>query len=166
MGNAAIPPALALALALAGASCVPPPRAASNPLPVQQARPDPFDLVAMRQSGMRMMITTMAALGRAAEDPGAPVTRAAYSVGALQRFAQVLPTLYRGDTAAVVNTGALPLIWEDGPGFSARAGEFQRSVEAMAAAAKADDRAAFAQALESTQAACKACHDSYRAEEE
>jgi len=114
---------------------------------------------------MRMMVATLASVGRSAEDEAVPLKRAGFAVGGLQRFAQALPSLYGADTATIAGTHALPAIWSDPDGFAARAAQFRTAVDAMGAAAAADDRPAFAQALESTKAACKACHDSYRVEE-
>lgn len=111
-----------------------------------------------------MMVVTLATMGRAAGDETTPVSRSGFAIGGLQRFAQALPALYRPDTAAVSGTRALPAVWSDGEGFEARAAQFRTAVDVLGAAAAADDRAAFAQALENTKAACKACHDSYRAE--
>lgn len=129
-----------------------------------EVRPDADDLVALRQAGMRMMVSTLAAVGRGAEDEATPLKRAGFAIGGLQRFAQALPSLYGAETAAVPGTRALPEVWSDREGFETRAAEFKSAVDALGAAAAADDRTAFTQALESTKAACKACHDSFRAE--
>jgi cytochrome c556 len=139
--------------------------AAGQSTPAASTRPDAADLVALRQAGMRMMVATLASVGRGAEDEAVPLKRAGFAVGGLQRFAQALPSLYGAETAKLADTRAMPAIWSDPEGFAARAAQFQDAVDAMGAASAAEDRPAFAQALESTKAACKACHDSYRVEE-
>ncbi|QKG72511.1 cytochrome c [Erythrobacter mangrovi] len=111
-----------------------------------------------------MMVSTLAAVGRGAEDETALLKRTGFAIGGLQRFAQALPSLYGAETATVAGTRALPEVWSDKESFEARAAEFKSAVDTLGAAAAADDRAAFTQALESTKGACKACHDSFRAE--
>ncbi len=60
-------------------------------------------------------------------------------------------------------TKALPLIWTDPAGFANAAANLGAAADKLAAAAKADDKAAFADALMGVGQACGACHNKYRA---
>jgi cytochrome c556 len=60
------------------------------------------------------------------------------------------------------NTGALPVVWTDWPGFQAAEATLETRVRALQAAAAAGDRAAVQAAVRTTGAACQACHDKYR----
>lgn len=62
----------------------------------------------------------------------------------------------------VGDTRALPAIWTDAAGFAAKAQGFAEAAAALQAAA-GGGRAALGPAVGAVGAACKACHDSYRA---
>lgn len=122
------------------------------------------DLIAARQGGMVMSVFTLARLSAAATDDK-PLTGAAFPAGGLATFARSLPTLFApGTRSSSGHSKALPSVWDDADGFAARIADYQAATGELEAAAKADDRAAFTAALAKTKAACKACHDSYRAE--
>lgn len=126
---------------------------------------DPNQLIAARQAGMRMMVFTMSSVSKAAENEDAPLDRTGFGIGGMSKWSQALPVLFDGSTAPIAGTKALPAIWENPEDFSARIEQFQAATTALEASAAANDRAAFAEALASTKAACKACHDSYRVED-
>ncbi|MEZ5681746.1 MAG: cytochrome c [Erythrobacter sp.] len=123
---------------------------------------DADQLVAARQAGMRMMVFTLASVSRAAENEEAPLDRAGFGIGGIKKWGEALPVLFDEATAPIAGTKALPAIWTDPEGFEERVQQFQVATTELAATAAANDRAAFAEALASTKAACKACHDSYR----
>lgn len=143
---------LAAAISFAPASRADEPRAAT-----------PDGLVAARQGGMAMSVFTLGRLGAAAGDDK-PLTGVAMPAGGLARFAQSLPTLFADSTAGIEGSAALPAVWDDPAGFADRIAAYQAATSALEAAAKSDNREAFAAALANTKAACKACHDGYRAE--
>lgn len=126
--------------------------------------PDVAGLVAARQAGMTMSVFTMGALGQAEKGEG-PLGRSAFPASGLASLAEALPTLFAPATAEVTGSRALPAVWQDSAGFAARVAEFRSATGELAAAAKADDRAAFSAALARTRGACQACHDQFRAGE-
>ena len=120
-------------------------------------------LVDARQGGMTLMVANLGLLGQATEGEGT-IKRAAFPASGLASFARAMPTLFGADTADTPNTKAKPAIWEDPAGFKAQTDDFIAATSELHAAARADDREAFTAALDKTKAACKACHDVYRAE--
>lgn len=120
-------------------------------------------LVDARQGGMTMMVANLSLLGKATEAEGT-IKRSAFPASGLASFARAMPTLFGSDTAKVEGTKAKPAIWEDAAGFKKQTDAFMAATAELQAAAGADDRAAFTAALDKTKAACKACHDVYRAE--
>lgn len=66
---------------------------------------------------------------------------------------------------AGVKTEALPLIWTDPSGFAAKAHALAVAAHAFDAAAKSGDMGAVGTAGHDLGAACKGCHDTYRAKE-
>ena len=131
----------------------------------ETSRADAEQLVAARQAGMRMMVFTLSSVTRASENAEAPIDRAGFGIGGLAKFADSMPVLFGDATATIGGTKALPAVWDDPEGFAARINEFQSATDALAASAAANDREGFAEALASTTGACKACHDSYRVED-
>ncbi|HEY3696030.1 cytochrome c [Phenylobacterium sp.] len=64
---------------------------------------------------------------------------------------------------AGVKTGAKPEIWSDAAGFATAARGLQAATASLSAAANGGDPAAVRAQVAATGAACKACHDKYRA---
>jgi len=79
----------------------------------------------------------------------------------LVQWSQELPTLFPEGSVTAASE-ARPEVWSERAGFLAAAARFRTAVEALAAPAAANDRAAFAGALTAANDACSACHDSYR----
>ena len=124
-------------------------------------------LVDARQGGMTMLVANMAALGRAESASEADaITRAAFPASGISAFARSLPALFAAETKDVPGTRSLPAVWNDSAGFAAQVAEFQAATAAVEAAARANDRAAFSEALARTKAACQSCHTGFRAEEQ
>lgn len=119
-------------------------------------------LVDARQGGMTMMVANLSLLGKATEGEGS-IKRAAFPASGLAAFARSLPTLFGPETANVEGTKAKSEIWTDPEGFAEQTNAFMATTEELQEAAAADDREAFTAALDKTKAACKACHDVYRA---
>ena len=112
---------------------------------------------------MRMAAITLGAAGRVAADDTADPSQASFAAGGLAKFGKVLPIYFGPDTRNRPDTGALPQVWSDREGFAAAAADFADATQRLSTAADANDRAAFTDALASTRASCKACHDVYRA---
>lgn len=123
----------------------------------------PEGLVAARQGGMAMSVFTLARLGAAANGED-PLTGVVMPATGLARFAQALPTLFSSDTQGAEGSRAMPAVWENPADFADRVAAYQAATADLEAAARSDNREAFTAALANTKAACKACHDTYRAE--
>jgi cytochrome c556 len=129
--------------------------------PVAQG-PSPAEIVATRQAAFNLTAATFASM-RAAVESGAEVKPLAFGARGLNRWAQALPAMFPPGTQ-LPQSKARASVWEDRPGFEARAAAFQSATAQLAAAAQAGDKAAFATAYKATGAACGACHSGYRAE--
>ena len=82
---------------------------------------------------------------------------------ALAASASVTPTLF---PAGSEGGDALPLIWEEPEKVQAAAERVAEATAALAEAAKSGDRAATAKAFKEAGDSCKACHETYKAEDE
>lgn len=123
-------------------------------------RPSPQDLVNAREAAMTMSVAALSAVRAQSEKPS--VKGAAFAAGGLARWGQAIPAMFPDSTKALTGTEALPAIWANRADFEAKAAAFAKAAETMAAAARADDKATLAAAVETTAGACKACHDTYR----
>jgi cytochrome c556 len=129
--------------------------------PASVEAPSPEDIVAARQAAMVMSVGATSAMRSAAAN-GAPVKNLAFVASGVAKWGASLPAMFAPNTAKVPSR-AKPEVWTDQAGFAAKAKEFADATAALAAAAKADDKEAFAAALASTNASCKGCHDSFQA---
>ena len=124
----------------------------------------PGTLIAARQSGMDLSYAAVASL-KAAVKAKEDVKTLQPTAEALAGWAQVVPTLFPPGTNKGNNTTALPAIWTDTAGFQKDVAVYQDATKALAAAAKAGDRAAFVAAFKDMGQACGACHKGYRKKE-
>jgi cytochrome c556 len=69
------------------------------------------------------------------------------------------------DKAVLPKTRALPAIWEKPEDFAAKDRDFQQAARALKAAADSGDLNAVKSRFADLGKTCKACHDTYRAEE-
>jgi cytochrome c556 len=118
------------------------------------------ELVTARQAGMDMAAATLILLKNASAN-GAPLKTLAFPASGLAKFAGVAPALFSDNTKGVASR-AKPNVWTDRAGFEAKAADFANATKALAAAAAAEDKAAFDAALASTGMSCKGCHDTYQ----
>lgn len=81
--------------------------------------------------------------------------------------AQLLPTWFPAGSGPTtgLKTEALPLIWTDPAGFAAKAHALTVAAKAFDEAAQSGQAAAIGAAGHDLGAACKGCHDTYRAKE-
>ena len=147
---------IALAAALLASGYVAYAKPAARP-----AAPSPQDLVTTRQAGMDMAASTLTLL-KNANAGNAPLKTLIFPASGLAKFAGVMPTLF-ADSTKTLPSRAKPNVWTDRAGFQAKAADFAGAAKALAAAAAADDKAAFDTALASVGASCKGCHDSFQA---
>lgn len=131
----------------------------AKPAP-RPAAPSPQELTTARQAGMDMAASSLILLKNASKN-GAPLKTLAFPASGLAKFASVLPALFSDNTKGVPSR-AKPAVWTDRAGFEAKAADLATATKALAAAAEAEDKAAFDAALASTGTACKGCHDTYQ----
>ena len=67
--------------------------------------------------------------------------------------------------ASGVKTDALPVIWETRADFDTKLADFQAAAATLGTVATAGDIAAITEAFAATGATCKACHQTYRADD-
>ena len=153
-----LPALLAPALAACAATTPAPP---ADALRAPQGL-TPEQVVAARQSAFHLSAVAFGGM-RAAVESGGDVKGAAFSARGLARWAEVLPTMFP-DGTRLEGSRALPSVWQDRPGFDARAADFRSATARLSAAAQAGDKAAFADAYKAVGQACSSCHTPYRAE--
>ena len=122
--------------------------------------PSPAQLVAARQAGMDMSATSLNLI-KGGSANGMPLKSLSFAAKGLANWAQAMPALF-AETTRTATSRARPEVWTNKADFAAKAAAFGDATKALAAAAAAEDQAAFASALASTGAACKGCHDSYQ----
>ncbi len=85
----------------------------------------------------------------------------------IEAAAKVLPTWFPTGSGpeAGVKTGALPIIWSQPDAFAAAAKRLADEAAPLDAAADAGDMSAVAAQAPKVGAACKGCHDKFRAPE-
>ena len=133
------------------------------------ARPGPappFDAQAVvdaRQGGMAMSVGALGAVSTGFERKASARSYRLPASG-LAKFARSMPLLFDPRSARVPGTKIKPALWTDPAGFAQRSEEYQAATAALVEAIAADNPVAIEAALASTKAACKACHDAYRAE--
>jgi len=124
------------------------------------AQVSPEAIIAARQAGYDLMSGTAGQM-KAAVAAGTSVKIFSDSADAMVKWAKAIPAMFPPGTDK--GTKALPEIWSDAAGFAKAAGELQAKATVLAAAAKADDVAAFKTAFGETAATCGGCHKTYRA---
>jgi len=120
------------------------------------------EVVAARKAGMGLTAAVFGSFKGAVES-GAEVKPLAFPSRQVVKFAAAVPSLFPAGTA-IAGSEARPDIWTNRSDFEAKAAAFTAAATRLNAAAQAGDKAAFAAAWKETGGACKACHDSYRAE--
>lgn len=131
----------------------------AKPAPAAPA-PTAQQIVAARQAGMVMSATSLNML-KGASANGMPLKNLAFAAGGLARWAQAMPALFAESTRGQPSR-AKSEVWTNKADFAAKSAAMADAAKALAAAAQAEDKEAFASALASTGAACKGCHESYQ----
>lgn len=123
----------------------------------------PGKIVEARRAGMMLSGAAFGSLR--AQANAEDLKRAAFPARGLGAWAKAIPGMFPAGTN-VPPTEALPAVWSDRNGFEAAAGELAAAADSAAQAAGANDKAAFAAAVERIGKACSGCHDKYRKPEE
>lgn len=124
------------------------------------AAPDLSGVVKGRQAGMKMSGAIMASI-KAALDRGDDVKTLVGPSRTLSGWAASIPGLFP-EGSNVAPTEAMPAVWSNPTGFAAQASAFQASLDKMATAAQAGDKAAFTAAFGEARGACSACHSNFK----
>ncbi len=124
----------------------------------------PDAIIAARQAGMDLSYGTFTGIKEAVKDKE-DVKQWEVPAQALQGWAAALPALFPPGTEKGHETAALPAVWSDQAGFQKLATAYGVAAGKLAAAAKADDKAAFAAAFKETGKVCGACHKTYKKKE-
>lgn len=125
------------------------------------ARAD-IDAIAVRQAGMSLQGAALGAV-KAAVGAGVDVKNFAGAGTAMSLWAKQIPSVFPAGTDKGEDTKALPTIWSDSAGFSKAAAALGTAADKLTAAAKANDKDAFAAAFKEVADACGGCHKTYRA---
>lgn len=83
---------------------------------------------------------------------------------ALHDLSLMIPDAFQEISAEGVETRALPEIWTDWDGFTAKVDAFQTASADLVAAVESGDQEAIAAAFGPVGGSCKGCHDDYRGE--
>lgn len=132
----------------------------AKPAP-KPAAPSPQQVVAARQAAFSMSAAALAGI-EGATKAGAPAKSQGFAARGLAKWAAAMPAMFAPNTRGITPSRAKPEVWTDKAGFAAKAAAYQDATKALAAAAQADDKDAFAAALASTGASCKGCHDTFQ----
>ena len=124
------------------------------------AAPTREQLIAARQAAFDMSAASVGGI-KAALARGDDVKTLGFAAGGVAKWAHALPGLFPLGSGGAPSH-ALPSVWSDRAGFETAAANYAAAADAMAAAAKADDKDAFAAAFAQTGAACGACHKAFR----
>lgn len=119
-----------------------------------------------RHDNFEKMGDAMKALSREAKSDTPDMTVVQPNAGIILSSATALPSWFAPGTGpAAGKTEAKANIWETPDDFKAKAAKLFEVAQSLNDAATSGDAAAFKAAMAPTGAACKACHDTYRAED-
>lgn len=121
----------------------------------------PQEVVSARQAAFSLSAATFAGI-EAATKAGAPAKSQGFAARGLAKWAVAMPAMFADNTRGITPSRAKPEVWTDKAGFATKAAAYQAATKALATAAQADDKDAFAAALASTGAACKGCHETFQ----
>lgn len=119
-----------------------------------------------RHEDFEKMGDAMKALSREAKSDAPDMTVVQPNVGIILTSATALPSWFAPGTGpAAGKTDAKANIWETPDDFMTKAKNFHAVAQSLNDAATSGDAVAFKAAMAPTGAACKACHETYRAED-
>jgi len=131
-----------------------------NPTPAQKA-------AWARHEHFEQFGASFRAIGGELAKPAPDMTAIKTKAATLNALATELPTWFPKGSGVEARplSAAKANIWTDAAGFSAKAADLQGQVAKLNAAAAAGDLGAVKTQFGPTNAACKACHDTFRAED-
>ncbi len=122
----------------------------------------PDQIIAARQGGYDLMSGYLAPM-KAAVDAKADVKPFEDGATAIANWGTIIPTLFPDGTQTGHHTHARPSVWSKRAGFVEASAALTAAATKLAALAKANDKAGFADQLAVTGRTCGACHRNYRA---
>jgi cytochrome c556 len=125
------------------------------------ARAD-IDVITVRQAGMSLQGAALNAV-KLAVAANVEVKNFANAGAAMSLWAKQIPSVFPAGTDKGDDTKAHPTIWSDSAGFAKSAAALGTAADKLTAAAKANDKDAFAAAFKEVGEACGGCHKTYRA---
>lgn len=125
--------------------------------------PSADQIIANRQAGQALVGASFANMKHAVETKETDLKTYKAVAEAIARWMTVFPSLFPPGTEQGHNTKALPAIWSERAEFDRDASNLAVEAKKLAAAADANDPAAFAVAFTDTGKACGACHRTFRA---
>lgn len=131
------------------------------------ALPKPKALAVMhaRHEGMESIGRATKGINRELQGSSPDLTVVRLSAGQIARLSRQASHWFpRGTGPDIAKTGAKPEIWKDPKDFTAKLAAFQRSAQALNAAAATSDVSVIKARFADLGGACKSCHDKYRAE--
>jgi len=134
-------------------------------LPALADAPKPEAVITYRQSVFHMILWNFQPLGEMAR--GRRPFDAAEFERRAERLAFLAPQLEEGFTPGSdkgATTDALPDIWKNRADFDQKLADLVRETKALAEVAKGGDEAKMKAQFPKLSAACKNCHEKYRAE--
>lgn len=136
----------------------------SGPIPVPQLPPnsfaDPQDAIVARKETMKTDGKIFKAM-KAAVESGADVAPFADDAQWFVDWGRQIPQMFPKGSESGHETKAKPDIWTDKAGFDKFANDMAAAAERLAAAAKQNDKAAFAGAFQAVGKSCGGCHKVY-----
>jgi cytochrome c556 len=157
----------ALALA-AGVGLVTSLAVAADPAPAPTAATASGKAVVARQAHYKELNGAFKAINEQLKSDAPDKAAIAATAAKMKALAEDLPSWFPKGSGpeAGVKTAAKAEIWTDAEGFAAAATKLQGETAKLADAATAGDMDAIKGQARATNAACKACHDKYRATEQ
>ena len=122
----------------------------------------PEQIVTARQSAFHLSAIAFGSM-KPAVDSGADPKPLTFAARGLAKWARALPSMFPEGTA-LPSSKARPELWADRGDFEAKAAAYLAAATALADAAQAGDKPAFAARWTEVRETCSACHDPYRVE--
>ena len=118
-----------------------------------------------RHEGMEGIGKATKSINRELRGDSPDLTMVRLSAGQIAKLSRQASHWFpRGTGPELGKTGAKPEIWKDPRDFTAKLAAFQRSAQALNAAAAGNDVSVIRARFADMGGTCKACHDKYRSE--
>lgn len=116
-----------------------------------------------RQAAMMLSGVAMGSI-KASIDAGQAPSTQRFNTRALARWAHAVPGMFPAGSGpgTGVPMKAKPEVWNDRPGFEARAADYAAAADRLAELAAGEDAAAFTAQWAVVRQSCNACHTAYK----